>query len=610
MIQFAVVIGESPIAVEGAYRVVCGSLDGSRLFEGERLAHEAPGGVWAAAAISAADPTCSVRLSAAGDSIILLNGPAFGAGLDRSGLAESARHAFSSGGSSAVAATLGGTYNFVGVAPTAGLRAFTDFSGLFPLYWYQGPDVAIFSNRCTALAAATTAPGWDLRALAWIIGHANLFGERMPTRDVSYLPPGCEARVDWGGARVRVDASPEWIWPPPSEEPLREDLTSNEWDRLTEMLLENLRMLEALDGHIQLMLSGGKDSRLCLALAKAAGLQERIVCITNGAPDGPEVTCAGAVAEAAGFRHELGALPVAMSASTDSAASPYAAEWRRLRQHVYRYEGIVCPRDGVTEPASTTTLSIKGFGGELYRGPGGHAKQFKRKLPRTLGEMATMFVDYHQQHDPLGVLLPDESSFQAEWLRSWVYDSSRRVRSDVLPEKFYVDYRIGHWNGPLGQATPADIKLNPLVSRPVAMKYMELSPRARATDRLHFEVMRRTAPELLGIPILNDVWAFDIANNSPIELPSEPFPSRVEVSARTLRSRRWSFLEDDRAAIEQLFEEAQRDTDMGEICNMEKLKTTVRAPQNLRNIDVKAVESSIAVALALLGRTEAVLDRP
>ena len=142
------------------------------------------------------------------------------------------------------------------------------------------------------------------------------------------------------------------------------------------------------------------------------------------------------------------------------------------------------------------------------------------------------------------------------------------------------------------------------------MKYMELSPRTRATDRLHFEVMRRTAPELLGIPILNDVWAPDIANESPIELPSEPFPSRVEVSARTLRSRRWSFLEDERAAIEQLFEEAQRDTDMGAICNMEKLKTIVRAPQNLRNIDVKAVESSIAVALALLGRTEAVLDRP
>ena len=221
-----------------------------------------------------------------------------------------------------------------------------------------------------------------------------------------------------------------------------------------------------------------------------------------------------------------------------------------------------------------------------------------------------MFVDYHQQHDPLGVLRSNETEFQAAWLRNWVYDNARRVRFDLLPEKFYVDYRLGHWNGPLGQANPVDISLNPLLSRAVAMKYMELSPRARATDRLHFEVIHRTAPELLEVPILNDVWVPALANNAAVELPTEPFPSEMPVSARTLRSRRWDFLATERATIERVFDDADRHTEMAAICDMEKLKAVVRRQDDLRNIELKAVESSLAVALALLGRAEPVLDRP
>jgi hypothetical protein len=606
LIHFAVVVGESPSAVDRARRRVSRALDRSRLFEGEQVMEVAPSGGWAAAAISAPDPTCSVRLSVDGESMTVLNGPAFTPTPDSLRLVESVRNALVAGRSSAASAQLRGAYNVVGVT-SAGLHAFTDFSGLFPLYWRQERDTVIFSNRCTCLEGNTSEQKWDLRALAWIIGHANLFGGRMPMRGVSYLLPGTEAHVDRGTSRVRLRESDEWIWPSPSQGSLREDLTLSEWDGITETLVENFRDLHRLDSPIQLMLSGGKDSRLCLALAKAAGLEDKIVCITNGAPDGPEVRCAAAVAEVAGFRHELGALNLAANAPSNESASPHADEWQRLRQHVYRYEAIVCPRDGTTESLSTTTLSIKGFGGELYRR--GHAQQFKRRLPSTVDEMAASFVNYHQKHDPLGVLQPEETSFQATWLTEWVHEAARHVRLDLLPEKFYVDFRLGHWNGPLGQATPADIKLNPLLSPAVAMKYMELSPQTRATDRLHFEVMRRTAHELLEVPVLNDVWASEIVSKSP-QLPTEPFPSDGQVSARTLRSRRWDFLETERDAIEQLFEDADHNTGMGSICNMEKLKAIVRARRELRNIDVKAVESSIAVAIALLGREEAVFDRP
>jgi hypothetical protein len=609
VIQFAVVIGDSSSAVRRFSRGLASGFDRARLFDGEHLESIDIGGKWAVMANSTPDPICSARLSTDDQSMVVINGNSFVADADP---AEPTRHVlrgFASGGSPAVAAAVHGAYNFVGVDPSRGLRAFTDFSGLYPLYWHQGDDVAVVTNRSTIMTGVGSRD-WDPRALAWIIGHANLFGDRMPVDGVSYLPPGYGLRGEAGGSRLRVEQSTEYLWPPPGEGPLRDNLSPPEWDDVTEALVTNFRALPEHD--VQLWLSGGKDSRLCLALAKAAGLQGSLPCLTYGASESPEVECAAAVAEVAGFRHALGVGPLA-KAAVDRESTPddrRKRQWRRLRQHLHRFEAIVCPRDGNPDSTSTTTLSIQGIGGELYRGPGGHAKQFNRRFPTTLDEMATMFVNYHQRHDPLGVLRPAEVAFQVDWLKTWVYDNGTRVRMDLLPEKFYVDYRLGHWNGPLGQGAPADVKLYPLASREVFMKYMELSPRARASDRLHFEVMRRTAPELIGVPLLNDVWAPDLAEGTTIELPTQPFPSRAPVSARTLRPGRWRFLESERDAIEQLFADAEHATDMGSICDMAKLGAVLRAPSELGNIEMKELESAILVALALLGRAELVLDRP
>jgi hypothetical protein len=137
-----------------------------------------------------------------------------------------------------------------------------------------------------------------------------------------------------------------------------------------------------------------------------------------------------------------------------------------------------------------------------------------------------------------------------------------------------------------------------------------LPPPTRGSDRLHFEVMRRTAPELLEIAIVGDAWTPDIVADSPIQLPTEPFSSGLAASARTLRSGRWRFLEQERDAIVRLLGDADRSTAMGAICDLERLKSVLSAPTDLSNIQVKSIESSIAVALALLGGAETVLDVP
>jgi len=610
VIHFVVAAG-SPPAIDKLASRLLPALNATRLFDAERVEKVGGDRSWAVAAITAEDPTCPTRLIADDDGMVAVNGPALSLQGDQAALASDVFRAFRSDGTEGVASTLGGSYNFVGVSPQQGLRAFADSSGLFPIYWCEGPEFAVFSNRSTTAAyIAGPGRGWDHRALGWLIGHANLFGDGMPAQAARYLPPGDEARVRSTDTRVTLHRSPVWVWPEPSDDGGRPDLTSAEWDEITDALVTNFRALRSFSGRLRLSLTGGKDSRLCLALAKAAGLQDRMITLTNGAVDSPEVQCAATVAAAAGFPHKQAGLPVTM-AQASAAPIDSSSVWRRLRQHAYRFEAIVCPWDGMTDPLRSTTVNIKGFGGELYRGPGGHAKRFKRDHPTTIDAMADMFVDYHQRHDPLGVLRPDEVAFQAGCLKDWVHSTADRVQFDLLPEKFYVDYRLGHWNGPLGQSTPWRINVNPLLLPAVARKNLQLSLDVQSTERLHFEVMRRAAPELVSVPFLNDAWAHAIVDDSEVDLPREPFPTAVEASGRTLKTWQWRFLASDSKAMTRLFKDAARDTDMGGICDMRKLRRLARHSDRIEKVvDAKALLSAAVVALALLGRSEPVLDLP
>jgi hypothetical protein len=610
LIQFIVLTG-TPAAIDRLAPHLRGALESTARCPGELTEHIGRSRTWAAAGISLPDPTGATRLVADDDAMVVMNGPALAAKGDQLRLAEGALQAFKAGGSAEVSRTLGGAYNFVGAAPGHGTEAYVDFSGLFPLYWHQGADFAVFSNRSATIGRLAGRGGWDLRAMAWLVGHGNLFGDDMPTAGVRYLPPGRQARVGWGRTDVQLSNSPAWVWPSPADDAGRANLSSVEWDEITADLVDNFRALAAVDWPLHLFLTGGKDSRLCLALAKAAGLEERIATITNGSFDSPEVEVAALVAKTTGFSHERLGPPATMPAAEFAAAfnSPHDPQrrWRQLPQQAYRHDSIVSPWDGMTDPLRGLNLGVKGFGGEFYRRT--NAKRFRRAHLTSLDTMAKMFIDFHQPHDPLGVLRPSESAFQDEWLTNWVHQTAKEVRFDLLPEKFYVDYRLGHWNGPMGQATPTRIVVNPLVSARAATKSLELSLEARGQERFHYEVMRRAAPELVSIPFLGDTWAEEIAADSSVELPRQAYPVTVQPTAAVLQPWQWLFLGQESKAIRRLFSRAAGKTAMNDICDMRKFEAVAERSSEIERVPpAKAVFSGICIALSLLGEVEPFVD--
>jgi hypothetical protein len=69
-------------------------------------------------------------------------------------------------------------------------------------------------------------------------------------------------------------------------------------------------------------------------------------------------------------------------------------------------------------------------------------------------------------------------------------------------------------------------------------------------------------------------------------------------------------MEHESDAIAALFKDARRRTDMGEICDLRKLRRVARVSGQLTaSGKIKELHSAMGAALALLGRAEPVIDR-
>jgi hypothetical protein len=610
LISFVVVAGV-PAAVERFAPRLPGALESTRILNGRRIEQSGARGTWAFAGIEEPDATSPYRFASDDDSFVVFNGPVFAADGDQRSLPDRLLKTFRDQGCTEVAESLEGAYNFVGVAPDRGLRAFGDFSGMYPLFWHAGTDFIVLSNRSLTVSDLVGPREWNMRALAWVVARANLAGDDLPLRHVRHLPPGVEAHAPWGSGALELDGASTSIWPPASEDPGRDNLTPQEWDEITDALVRNVRAYESVDARLRLGLTGGKDSRVCLALVKAAGLGDRVDVFTSGSRDSPEVQVASAVAEVAGFA--LGspgiAPPPASGTPPPKPPSPaVAAEnvWHRLKCNITRYEAIVPTWTALQNATHRPYATIKGFGGEFFRR--GSNQRSNRAEARSVDELATQFAVAHRKMDLLGVIRAPEAAYQAQWMETWVHTTAQQVRPDVLQERLHVEAAFAHWFGPLLQCAPHSVTIHPLVSRFVARKNLELSSVARSNERFHFEVMRRAAPELVSIPFLNDSWAAELAADSALDLPQHPFPTTVKPVGRAIHQGNpgWQFLETERRSIDRLFKEAGKRTDMDSVFDMKSLRRHAKHSPMTRFGEIREMMGAVGVALTVLERAEPV----
>lgn len=605
MINFIVFNGESE-SVKTLYETALDTLKRNLTFKPVEVASKISGnGVWAYVACSNKEGEIASRIATKQSGVCLINGPVLRIG-DSYDVSDSALDASTKNDAEYMFDNISGSYNFASITSKNGLLAFGDFSGTCPIYYSHINGVTCVSNRASALHGLRGKNKFNLLSLSWLIGHSNIFGEETPFDGVYSVTAGSYLKSRLGSPDFTINKFKNQIWPSNDDAEYLDDLTNEDWDLIVDELVKNFKAAsEKLTGDLRLSLTGGKDSRLVLALAIGAGFKDRITTFTNGPEGSPEISCAQNIANKIGVKH------VANVRAPQVQEQDFANSWDKLSWHTNRMESYICPWDGATADRTlrNVTSEMTGFGGELYRGPGGHAKQFKNlSFMENKNEILSRFINYHQQMDPLNILSNLYKNAQIGWLYKWLDENVKSVRFDVLPEKFFVENRLSNWNGPLAQNVTGRIKLMPLLSPKVARLVFKLSPEARNKELFHFSVMAKLVPGLVSLPFLNATWDKSLQGRYGLDISDNPYDSGEKFTPRSVQAWQAEFVEGQRTKIDQWLMRASVSSNIKEIIDMEKLRNFIMEKEKMSTIEIKTILSSISIAYTLMKEQRPVED--
>jgi hypothetical protein len=168
-----------------------------------------------------------------------------------------------------------------------------------PLYLRETAGEAVVSNRAT-LANICKTPRLDVMCLLENVAFDTPIGDRTAFEEVRVLPRGHMARLTYEkGLRLEL-VRQRSLWAGPERLPTLEEAVEQA-SHVKDWLVRHLSLLPKqvrLDGRPPFGLSGGKDSRLLLALLVESGLLEyHDGLLTRGNPEDPDVRAAKPIAE-------------------------------------------------------------------------------------------------------------------------------------------------------------------------------------------------------------------------------------------------------------------------------------------------------------------------
>lgn len=275
---------------------------------------------------------------------------------------------------------------------------------------------------------------------------------------------------------------------------------------------------------ITLPLSGGKDSRLILALLLRAGLKDSIRKIyTLGPLYSPEVLSAQDMCLKLGLaeRHEVRRPPLLNNAiDLDMNMITGTMNLTAGQLSVHDFCGV----------APVTEEFIVG-GQQNVR------DSWYLGCETTSLDTFIKSVFSHHFHDPLGLLrAPGREQFMEEYARAF-QDLHRleNVPLDTLAEYFSLRERHGGWTSVILQgAYHGSPVTNPLLHQSLYSFLFGLPASCRHLELYHFMMTAEAAPELLNVPFADQTWPPELQNvlkgtaDVPILAPylfSRHFPS-------------------------------------------------------------------------------------
>jgi hypothetical protein len=355
-----------------------------------------------------------------------------------------------------------------------------------------------------------------------------------------------------------------------------EDLVGLVHDDLARSV-KSLSLLRTRDRYADI--TGGKDSRLILALLVEAGLTDEFTFQTIGATHSADAIVGNEIAAEFSLAHEAVA-PVPQDP---------ALFRRRLTTHVFQTSGMLNAWDLKGGLGVSGVPRVSGAAGELMRT---HFHNFPHvSMPHEI------YKEYDGRCDRLALLHPEVRADYERALRVEVtgrLDSGGCTPEDIL-DAFYIRSRLRRWFGTAEEIGEA-FRVNPLYSLRGAQAAFALGPIQRRDELLHFEVMRRACDRLAKMPFANAAWTTAAVSGLPdpneYRRPPQQATSTVPVEWQASR------LETHRDVVEEyLLEEPSNP--VFEVINRDAVEKVLAGPPVTDGVALRGLFGALTAAVWL-----------
>jgi hypothetical protein len=376
---------------------------------------------------------------------------------------------------------------FASVAYRADDRALevaTDPVGAYPLHQVEAGGTRWFSNSAALLRELSGENGLRLDSVAGLVGGGWPLDGHPIWTGLSRVEPGALIRLSRDGeSRHRLLAAADVARLPGR---------GLDVHAAARTLTAATAALSDWPGRPAVVpVTGGRDSRVVLAAALAAGLD--IEAVTGGAPDDPDVTVAERLCRIAGVPHSL--LP----------ADPHGNMWsdHRRAARIVRLTGggtasladaagfPLGPREG------PLPLWHSGQGGEIGRAYYGTGEGLD-----AAGIASRLYDAFTARRPHRRELLSAAGRELVEGqIRGWVDERlDAGARPADVPDLFYLERRMTTWAGPShGCVEYVRDTTSPLWSRRVVADLLAPPAGERAGAAYHRQVLEQLAPELAEV---------------------------------------------------------------------------------------------------------------
>lgn len=365
------------------------------------------------------------------------------------------------------------------------LDVWSDALGAYPVFLAHAGEVTWLSNSAALLHTLDGGREADLAALAGLLGggwpldgHPVWAGVRRLARGATlhlepHRGPRCHEQLPAAEIAAMLGAGLDR-------------------KRAARTLVAATRALADWPGRPSVVpVTGGRDSRLVLAAALAAGID--FDAATGGAPGDPDVESARRLCQAAGISHAL--LPA------DPHGDVFGEPVEAARLLALSAGGTASLADAAGFPLGPRPGPLpiwhSGQGGEVARGYYGVGQGGAGEL------VALLYRRFVGRRPGRVEPLSERGRALVEGqLREWVEDQLASGIDPVdVPDVFYLLKRMGTWAGPThGAVEFVRDTTSPLWSSRMLPFELGLAAGERAREHFHLRLLRELAPELVGVP--------------------------------------------------------------------------------------------------------------